>query len=112
MQSTSRCHAPSAACDAGPASASTPRTAPPPPPGAPPRGPKEPQPVSGLPVTRPERSIVDALESGAQPEQIELAIGQALERELTTPSRLRRSAAPRSGRVRQFVERCLDEIAA
>jgi predicted transcriptional regulator of viral defense system len=77
-----------------------------------PPGPKEIQTIAGLPVTRPERSIVDALDSGAQPEQIELAIGQALERGLTTPSRLRRAAGLRSARVRQFVERKLDEVGA
>jgi predicted transcriptional regulator of viral defense system len=77
-----------------------------------PPGPEEIQTISGLPVTSPERSILDALDSGAQPEQIEMAIGQALERGLTTPSRLRRAADPRSPRVRQFVERRLDEVAA
>jgi predicted transcriptional regulator of viral defense system len=70
------------------------------------------QTISGLPVTSPERSIVDALGSGAQPEQIEMAIGQALERGLITPSRLRRAAEARSPRVRQFLGRRLDEVAA
>jgi predicted transcriptional regulator of viral defense system len=70
----------------------------------PPTG-KEVSRVRGLPVTGIERSILDSFESGAQPEQIELAIHQALERGLTTPSRLRRSAARRPKRVRQFVER-------
>jgi predicted transcriptional regulator of viral defense system len=60
--------------------------------------------VGGLPVTGVERSILDSFESGAQPEQIELAIHQALERGLTTSSRLRQSAARRPKRVRQFVE--------
>ena len=68
--------------------------------------------IDGVAVSGPERSIIDALDSGAQPEQIELAISQALERGLTTPSRLRRSAADRSQRVRRFVERNLDEVAA
>lgn len=77
-----------------------------------PPGSKEIQTIAGLPVSGPERSIVDALASGAQPEQIELAIHQALERGLTTPSRLRRSAASRSERVRRFVERSLREMAA
>ncbi|HEY2055444.1 MAG TPA: hypothetical protein VGH14_16050 [Solirubrobacterales bacterium] len=76
-----------------------------------PPGQKDVQTVVGLPVTRPERSIVDALDSGAQPEQIELAIHQAMDRGLTTPARLRRSAGPRSERVRKFVERTLDEVA-
>src|SRR3954468_14692762 len=35
--------------------------------------------IDGLPVTRPERTIVDVLDTGVQPEQIEMAIEQALE---------------------------------
>lgn len=77
-----------------------------------PPGPAETRTIAGLPVTRPERSILDALESGVQPEQIELAIGQALERGLTTPPRLRRSAAGRSQRVRRFLEQRLEGVAA
>jgi len=70
------------------------------------------QTVAGLPVTGPERSIVDALEAGAQPEQIELAIRQALGRGLTTSRRLRAAAAPRSERVRKFIERSLGQVKA
>lgn len=61
----------------------------------------------GVVVTSPERSVVDALEAGAQPEQIDLAVGQALDRGLTTPGRLRAEAASRSTRVRQFIERAI-----
>lgn len=64
--------------------------------------------IAGLPVTSPERTIVDALETGAQPEQVELAVRQALDRGLTTPRRLRAAAATRPARVRQFVERHLN----
>ncbi|MBA3866405.1 MAG: hypothetical protein H0X42_08700 [Solirubrobacterales bacterium] len=78
--------------------------------GHPARG-KEVRQIAGLPVTGPERSIFDALESGAQPEQIEMAIHQALGRGLTTPSRLRRSADSRPDRVRRFVERTVEEVA-
>jgi len=60
--------------------------------------------VHGLPVTSPERTIVDALKGGTQPEQIEMAIRQALEREMTTPRRLRAAATSSSGRARRFVE--------
>jgi predicted transcriptional regulator of viral defense system len=63
--------------------------------------------VAGLPVTTPERTLVDVLETGGQPEQVEMAIDQALERGLTTPRRLTAAAADRSKRVRRFVERCL-----
>lgn len=68
--------------------------------------------VHGVPVTTPERSIVDSLEAGTQPEQIEMAIRQALERGLTTPRRLRAAAEGRSGRVRGFIERTLSAVAA
>lgn len=70
---------------------------------------KEIQSIDGLPVTEPARSIVDALDAGAQPEQIELAIRQALDRGLTTPRRLRSAASSRSQRVREFIERDLGE---
>jgi predicted transcriptional regulator of viral defense system len=64
--------------------------------------------VSGVAVTSPERAIVDSLEAGVQPEQVELAIDQAIERGLTTPGRLRAVSAGRSGRVRRFVNGRLD----
>ena len=63
--------------------------------------------LHGIPVTSPERTIVDALAAGSQPEQIELAIAQALERGLTTPRRLRAAAEHRSARVRNLVEHAL-----
>jgi predicted transcriptional regulator of viral defense system len=74
----------------------------------PPRG-KEVREIAGLPVTGPERSIFDALESGAQPEQMEMAIHQAIDRGLTTNSRLRRSAGSRPETVQRFLERALAE---
>jgi predicted transcriptional regulator of viral defense system len=66
--------------------------------------------VAGLPVTSPERTIVDALEAGVQPEQIEMAGRQALERGLTTPRRLRATAATRPARVRKFIERRFEGV--
>jgi predicted transcriptional regulator of viral defense system len=68
--------------------------------------------VDGVLATTPERTIVDSLEAGTQPEQIELAVQQALERGLTTPRRLRAAADDRSNRVRQFIDRVLTEHAA
>lgn len=68
--------------------------------------------LHGIPVTSPERTIVDALAAGTQPEQIEFAISQALERGHTTPRRLRAAAAHRSQRVRELIERTLQETAA
>jgi hypothetical protein len=64
--------------------------------------------MAGIDVTTPERALVDALEDGAQPEQIELGIRQALDRGLTTPRRLRQAAADRSARVRAAIE---DDVA-
>jgi predicted transcriptional regulator of viral defense system len=65
--------------------------------------------VAGVLATSPERTIVDSLEAGTQPEQIALAVGQALERGLTTPRRLRAAAADRPSRVRAFIDRLLTE---
>lgn len=58
----------------------------------------------GVPATTPERAIVDSLQAGSQPEQIELAVRQALERGLTTPRRLRAATAERPARVRSFID--------
>lgn len=55
-------------------------------------------------MASPERSIVDSLDDSEQPEQIELAIQQALSRGLTTRHRLRGAAARRSKRVREVVD--------
>lgn len=77
-----------------------------------PPGPSEVRTVHGIVVTTPERSIVDSLASGTQPEQIEMAIRQALDRGLTTPRRLRRAAEGRSSRVRAFIDAALAAVAA
>lgn len=66
--------------------------------------------VGALPVTSPERTIVDALETGTQLEQIKLAVHQALDRGLTTPRRLRATAADRSERVHKFIESTLTRV--
>lgn len=67
------------------------------------------QQIQGLPVTSPERTIVDAVKSGVQLEQVEMAIHQALERGMTTPRRLRAAASSSSERARKFVEASLAE---
>ncbi|MDQ3153680.1 MAG: type IV toxin-antitoxin system AbiEi family antitoxin domain-containing protein [Actinomycetota bacterium] len=72
-----------------------------------PPSPSEVRTVHGLPTATVERSIVDSLQAGTAPEQVELAARQAIERGLTTPRRLRQAAAERSGRVRRFVEQIL-----
>jgi predicted transcriptional regulator of viral defense system len=75
-------------------------------------GPDEVRRIGGVVATSPERTIVDSLEAATQPEQIELAVRQALQRGLTTRRRLRAAAAGRSHRVRQFIDRVLAEAAA
>lgn len=60
--------------------------------------------VHGVPTTSPERSIVDCLQAGTGPEQLELAARQALEQELTTQRRLRTAATGRPDRVRRLIE--------
>lgn len=77
-----------------------------------PPGPNETRQVGGVVATSPERTIVDALEAGTQPEQIELAVRQALERGLTTPRRVCTAAADRVNRVKSFIDRLLSEGAA
>ncbi|HVA19033.1 MAG TPA: type IV toxin-antitoxin system AbiEi family antitoxin domain-containing protein [Solirubrobacteraceae bacterium] len=63
--------------------------------------------LAGVPVTTPERTILDAHQGGTQLEQIELAITQALDRGLTTPRRLRSAAISRSARARTLVDHAL-----
>ncbi len=55
--------------------------------------------VDGIPVTTPARSIVDAAEAGTGPEQIEMAVDQALERRLATVEALHGYASERGSRV-------------
>jgi predicted transcriptional regulator of viral defense system len=77
-----------------------------------PPGPTETRRVDGVLATNPERTIIDTLQAGTQPEQIELAVRQALERGLTTSRRLRAAATNRPTRVGRFIDRLLAEIAA
>lgn len=74
-----------------------------------PPGPNEIRRVAGVLATSPERTIIDSLEAGTQPEQVELAVRQALERALTTPRRLRAAASGRSSRVQVFIDRLIAE---
>jgi predicted transcriptional regulator of viral defense system len=61
----------------------------------------------GIRLTSPERTILDAAEAGTQPEQIELAVAQALNRGWFDVSRLRRKARARERRVADLVERAI-----
>jgi predicted transcriptional regulator of viral defense system len=69
--------------------------------------PDERQWVMGLPVTIVERTIADYTQDGGQPEQVEVAVVQAISRRLTTPERLHAAARERSGRVRKLIERAI-----
>lgn len=57
----------------------------------------------GIRLTSAARTILDAAEAGTAPEQIELAVKQALARGLMTERLLREGADSRSGRVQQLV---------
>lgn len=61
----------------------------------------------GIRLTSPTRTILDAAEAGTGPEQIELAVRQALERGITTATFLRVQADARSGRVRALMDRAI-----
>ena len=65
--------------------------------------------LNGLPVTSPERTIVDSLEAGTQLEQVDLAVRQTLDRALTAAPRLREAASERSAPVRRFIDQVLNE---
>jgi predicted transcriptional regulator of viral defense system len=66
----------------------------------------------GIRMTSPARTIVDAAELGTGPEQIEMAVGEALDSGQTTRSRVERVAANRIARVRNLIEQSLAETAA
>jgi hypothetical protein len=61
-------------------------------------------------ATSPERTLIDCIEAGTQPEQVELAIRQVLQRGLTTPRRLADVAAARSSRARDQVEAAIRQV--
>jgi predicted transcriptional regulator of viral defense system len=65
--------------------------------------------LDGVRVTDAARSIVDVAETGVGPEQIELAVFQALARGLTTPVHLCEQASSRSRRVAEVVERSMKQ---
>ena len=72
--------------------------------------PDETRPVAGVVATSPERTLVDCAAGGTAPEQVELAIRQALARTLTTPRRLTEAAAPGPKSSRDLVADALGEV--
>ena len=72
--------------------------------------PDETRPVAGVIATSPERTLVDCAAGGTAPEQVELAIRQALARMLTTPRRLTEAAAPGPKASRDLIAGALGEV--
>ncbi len=72
--------------------------------------PDETRPVAGVVATSPERTLLDCAAGGTAPEQVELAIRQALARTLTTPRRLTEAAADAPMASRNLVEDALGEV--
>jgi predicted transcriptional regulator of viral defense system len=66
--------------------------------------------VAGVVATSPERTLVDCAAGGTAPEQIELAVRQALARTLTTPRRLTEAVAPGPKASRDLVADALGEV--
>ncbi len=62
----------------------------------------------GLKVTSVARTIVDSAEAGTGPEQIQLAIRQAIRQGVTTPNRLEDAARDRSRRVQALVRLAME----
>jgi predicted transcriptional regulator of viral defense system len=66
----------------------------------------------GIRLTSPARTIVDAAAAGTAPEQVEMAIRQAVRRGLLVPSQLHALAKERGRRVAQLVEGALEQVPA
>ncbi len=66
----------------------------------------------GMRVTAPARSIIDAAAAGTAPEQIEMAVRQALEQGLVTRRSLLARARRRGGRVAQLIQRAAEEASS
>lgn len=71
--------------------------------------PEEMRSYEGVSATVPARAIVDAASIGADPEQIQKAIRQALDRALVTADRLRATAARRRYRNKRRVQRLIEQ---
>lgn len=64
----------------------------------------------GIVVTSPTRSIIDAADTGTAPEQVEMAVVQAVQRGLTTAKQLRQNAAFRGRRVKTLIDEALSRV--
>jgi len=68
--------------------------------------------IDGIRVTSPERSILDAAATGTQPEQIEMAVRQALKRGVATATGLLERSPSRGRRVAQLIAGAIDDTRA
>lgn len=66
----------------------------------------------GVQITSPARTIADVAEIGADPSVVIEASGRALAAGLVSPSELHTAVKRRSARVRQLVQRAIEEAAA
>lgn len=66
----------------------------------------------GMVVTSAARTILDVAEAGTAPDQVEMAVIQAVERGLAAPGQLQRDAATRGRRVAALIESALRRVAA
>jgi predicted transcriptional regulator of viral defense system len=66
----------------------------------------------GMVITSAARTILDAAEAGTAPDQVELAVVQAVARGLAAPEQLRQDAATRGRRVATLVEGALQQVSA
>jgi predicted transcriptional regulator of viral defense system len=66
----------------------------------------------GIRVTTPARTIIDAARSGTPPEQIQMAIRQALKEGRTTPDQLAEHAERNGGHVATLVKQTTEEANA
>lgn len=64
---------------------------------------------NGIRVSTPSRAIADAAGSGTAPEQIQMAIRQALQQGRTTPSQLTDQAERHGGQVAALIRRTIQE---
>lgn len=63
-------------------------------------------------ITSAMRTILDAAEAGTAPDQVELAVHQAVERGLAAPDELRQGAAERGRRVATLIDGALGKVSA
>jgi predicted transcriptional regulator of viral defense system len=73
-----------------------------------PWGPQDVTTIEGIRATRPARTIIDAASAGTGPEQIEMAVRQALEQGLVDADQLQLEAQRRGRRVGELVRSAVE----